>query len=208
MATTSVTVPAVNRNLAFSGWIDLFRALAALAVLYGHGRTLFLKSVTPTETLSFLSRVLYFLSGYGHTAVVVFFVLSGFLVGGAVIRAVREERWSWSRYAIQRGTRLYVVLIPALFLTVAWDYAEGVQSEGLVPNDDTAVAIISSSTIRENTSPTIFAGNLAFLQTIVVPPLGSNPPLWSLANEFWYYPSCFPCSGSLLQAGVGVSGSG
>jgi peptidoglycan/LPS O-acetylase OafA/YrhL len=32
-----------------------------------------------------------------------------------------------------------------------------------------------------------FFGNLAFLQTIVVPTFGSNGPLWSLANEFWYY---------------------
>jgi peptidoglycan/LPS O-acetylase OafA/YrhL len=32
-----------------------------------------------------------------------------------------------------------------------------------------------------------FIANLAFLQTIVVPVFGSNGPLWSLANEFWYY---------------------
>jgi peptidoglycan/LPS O-acetylase OafA/YrhL len=28
---------------------------------------------------------------------------------------------------------------------------------------------------------------LAFLQTIIVPVYGTNGPLWSLANEFWYY---------------------
>jgi peptidoglycan/LPS O-acetylase OafA/YrhL len=30
-------------------------------------------------------------------------------------------------------------------------------------------------------------GNLAFVQTIAVPTYGTNGPLWSLANEFWYY---------------------
>jgi peptidoglycan/LPS O-acetylase OafA/YrhL len=30
-------------------------------------------------------------------------------------------------------------------------------------------------------------GNYAFLQGIYVPTFGSNGPLWSLANEFWYY---------------------
>jgi peptidoglycan/LPS O-acetylase OafA/YrhL len=30
-------------------------------------------------------------------------------------------------------------------------------------------------------------GNLLFLQTIKVPVFGSNGPLWSLSNEFWYY---------------------
>ncbi len=32
-----------------------------------------------------------------------------------------------------------------------------------------------------------FLGNVACLQTIFVPGFGSNGPLWSLANEFWYY---------------------
>jgi peptidoglycan/LPS O-acetylase OafA/YrhL len=29
--------------------------------------------------------------------------------------------------------------------------------------------------------------NLLFVQTIAAPTFGSNSPLWSLANEFWYY---------------------
>jgi peptidoglycan/LPS O-acetylase OafA/YrhL len=29
--------------------------------------------------------------------------------------------------------------------------------------------------------------NVAFLQTIIAPTFGTNGPLWSLANEFWYY---------------------
>jgi peptidoglycan/LPS O-acetylase OafA/YrhL len=32
-----------------------------------------------------------------------------------------------------------------------------------------------------------FFGNLLFLQNILVTPLGSNNPLWSLTNEGWYY---------------------
>src|SRR5207302_8969523 len=34
-----------------------------------------------------------------------------------------------------------------------------------------------------------FLGNLLGLQTVCVPSFGSNGPLWSLANEWWYY--CF-----------------
>jgi peptidoglycan/LPS O-acetylase OafA/YrhL len=36
-------------------------------------------------------------------------------------------------------------------------------------------------------SPSTFLGNLFFLQTVASPVFGSNAPLWSLANEFWYY---------------------
>jgi peptidoglycan/LPS O-acetylase OafA/YrhL len=38
-----------------------------------------------------------------------------------------------------------------------------------------------------------FFGNLFFLQSVVVPPFGSNDPLWSLSYEFWYY-VLFPCA--------------
>jgi peptidoglycan/LPS O-acetylase OafA/YrhL len=33
----------------------------------------------------------------------------------------------------------------------------------------------------------LFFGNIFFLQTISIPCFGTNSPLWSLANEFWYY---------------------
>ena len=32
----------------------------------------------------------------------------------------------------------------------------------------------------------VFA-NVLFMQTVMAPVFGSNGPLWSLANEFWYY---------------------
>src|SRR5262249_24957688 len=39
----------------------------------------------------------------------------------------------------------------------------------------------------ENLNLPAFLGNLFFLQTIFCATFGSNGPLWSLANEFWYY---------------------
>ncbi|MBA4067426.1 MAG: hypothetical protein C0501_27695, partial [Isosphaera sp.] len=185
MADRPMTPPA-GRDTVFSGWLDVFRGLAAFAVLFGHARALFIRSADGGPC-PLAARGLYLLSGFGHQAVMVFFVLSGYLVGGTVVRAVRGGRWSWGRYLLQRGTRLYVVLIPALLLTLLWDRAEGLRSAGLSPNDDTAAANIRSETIREHTGAGVFAGNAAFVQTILVPPLGSNTPLWSLANEFWYY---------------------
>jgi peptidoglycan/LPS O-acetylase OafA/YrhL len=185
MALTPTKSLDVRRDLAFSGWLDLFRGLAALAVFYNHCRILLLRSPELHEHISIVNRVLIHLGRYGHLGVVVFFVLSGFLVGGTVIRAFRDGRWSWGKYAIQRGTRLYIVLIPALILTALWDSATREKSNALVPHEDCATEIIRN--IPSHTSPAIFAGNLAFLQTITVPSFGSNTPLWSLANEFWYY---------------------
>lgn len=203
MASDSHPSAGVSRDLAFSGWLDLFRAAAAFAVVYSHARPLFMVSAVDGQVLTPLSRALYLLSGYGHQAVMVFFVLSGYLVGGTVLRSVRDGRWSWRKYLTQRGTRLYVVLLPALVLTLCWDWGEQRLSAGQVANDDTAVANIRSETIREHTSLTTFVGNVAFLQTVAVPSLGSNTPLWSLANEFWYY-LVFPV-GWLAVAGRNIA---
>src|ERR1039458_8382680 len=51
-----------------------------------------------------------------------FFVLSGYLVGGSVLRSVRTGSWSWRAYLLGRLSRLYVVLLPALLLGGALDW--------------------------------------------------------------------------------------
>jgi peptidoglycan/LPS O-acetylase OafA/YrhL len=85
-------------------------------------------------------------------------------------------------------SRLWVVLIPALLLTLFWDklgYAhapigyEGAYRE--IYNSGPTPAGPSDWSLAS------FFGNLFFLQTILVPCFGTNSPLWSLANEFWYY---------------------
>src|SRR5262249_6167162 len=138
----------------------------------------------------------YFGTGLGHQCVMVFFVLSGFFISSSVLRDLRDSNWSWSGYLKNRCSRLYIVLVPALLLTLFWDqlgmdwfntppiyYGRG--NQNVIQN------------VMERTSLGILAGNFFFLQTIFVPCLGSNGPLWSLSNEFWYY-MLFPCLVLLL----------
>jgi len=61
------------------------------------------------------------------------------------------------------------------------------------------VSDLGSAIPASNLSVGIFFGNLLFLQTIICPPFGSNAPLWSLANEFWYY-ALFPVALCALLA--------
>src|SRR6202030_2366669 len=70
---------------------------------------------------SALLEVLYFLTGFGHQAVMVFFVLSGFLISSSVMSSQMSGTWSWRDYAINRSSRLYVVLIPGLLFGLLWD---------------------------------------------------------------------------------------
>lgn len=189
------------RGAAASVHLDLVRGLAAVAVLYSHARVLFMKSADQTSiTMDSFDRALYMLSGYGHSAVIIFFVLSGFFIAGSVVRALRTEAWSLSAYLNNRCSRLYVVLVPCLLLTLFWDSATTVVSSESPSNNDTATAIITDSEAAQRLGAATFVGNLFFLQTILVKTYGSNTALWSLANEFWYY-VIFPCAVIAISSG-------
>src|SRR5579871_6819595 len=96
--------------------LDALRGFAALSVLLNHWRGAFFADYSSLAHQNPLMAAAYVASGLGHQWVIVFFVMSGYLVGGSVIRSVTEGRWSWSSYLLARLTRLYVVLLPALLL--------------------------------------------------------------------------------------------
>ena len=97
-----------------SSALDGIRGAAALAVYLGHLRaSLFVDALE--AHLGIVGRFFYYATGLGHQAVVVFFVLSGFLVGGSLLRT-EPEPGRWRAYALARATRLYVVLLPACII--------------------------------------------------------------------------------------------
>jgi peptidoglycan/LPS O-acetylase OafA/YrhL len=82
-----------------------------------------------------------------------------------------------------------MVLIPALLLTLALDSAGKIMG-GRAGYEGAFYELINSGpriSSPADLSITTLAANALFLQTILVPTFGSNGPLWSLANEFWYY---------------------
>ncbi len=99
-----------------SQFIDAARWIAALAVLIGHAGVLINISdimVAPHEPGVY---VWWFLATFWHQAVVVFFVISGFLVGGRVLRGLRRPDRFLGDYMIDRFSRIYIVLVPVLAL--------------------------------------------------------------------------------------------
>lgn len=182
------------RGRMASTHLDLTRGLAAIAVLVYHVRYRFFVDFADVESPGLLAKGFYTATAFGHDAVMVFFVLSGFLISLSVRRACQESRWTWRKYSADRLTRLYVVLFPALLLTLVWDNI-GLWIAGTHPIYSGASQgwIHDYFNVADRINVTTLLGNVCFLQTIYVPPLGSNEPLWSLANEFWYY-VLFPCA--------------
>jgi peptidoglycan/LPS O-acetylase OafA/YrhL len=79
-------------------------------------------------------------------------------------------------YAVDRVTRLWIVLIPAFVVSLAIGAYTGAIDPGTV-----------SYAVANEYSVVSFLGNLIGLQDVALTRFGGNFPLWSLANETWYY---------------------
>jgi len=182
--------------------LDLVRAGAALLVCLEHWRNLLYVDYRQIAAHRTLFAVPYVLTDAGHQAVVIFFVLSGYLISGSVFRMTQRGEWSWKLYLTHRLVRLWIVLVPALVLGALLD------STGLRLHLAPALYAGQTGThmlgdIAQSLHVPVFFGNLFFLQTILVPTFGSNGPMWSLANEFWYY-VLFPCAFLSLRKGTNL----
>ncbi|MBP1204728.1 lipopolysaccharide/colanic/teichoic acid biosynthesis glycosyltransferase/peptidoglycan/LPS O-acetylase OafA/YrhL [Duganella sp. 1411] len=168
--------------------ISLLRGLAALQVAAAHLRAHVFPGLSTLEHPSLWYLGLSFGTGFAHQAVIVFFVLSGWLVGGSLLDRAGQPR-ALRDYAIDRATRLWIVLLPAFLLMLALGLGTG-ELDAARPR-------------LADASPWSLAtllGNLAGLQTMAVPVFGGNFPLWSLAYETWYY-ALFPLLVLALRPG-------
>ncbi|MDB5711498.1 MAG: acyltransferase family protein [Sphingomonas bacterium] len=163
----------------------MIRGLAAVEVAIGHLRAFFFVDYEQSHG-GLMARIFYTVSGLHHEAVMIFFVLSGFLVGGSIIRLNRSGKWRWQNYLLRRLCRLWIVIIPALLLTLIWD-SLGARLNPAGYQGAFYPQLLSGPIAGNDLSLKAFVGNLLFLQRIVVHCFGTNGPIWSLANEFWYY---------------------
>lgn len=167
--------------------LDSLRSIAAFCVLLGHWRAMFFVDWKDVDSKNPLLTIFYAVTGFGHEAVLVFFVLSGYLIGSTIV-ATKEHPHFWGNYLISRLLRLYIVIIPALALTFFVDsLGLALFGGGGVYSGQREFGALMLRPIDSGFAADVFLGNLFFLQTIVVPIYGSNAPMWSLSNEFWYY---------------------
>lgn len=149
-------------NKITSVYLDLIRFLAAVVVFLVHARY-----------ERFTDGWLESMKDYGNDAVMVFFVLSGFVIAFCVDQ--REK--TLTNYLTSRMSRLYSVVVPALLITVLLDYI----GSDIDPQIYT-VAWFDRPVLG-------FLANLLFLNQLWFLNINafSNAPFWSLGYEFWYY---------------------
>jgi peptidoglycan/LPS O-acetylase OafA/YrhL len=117
---------------------------------------------------------------YGRTAVLVFFVLSGFVI--AWVTETRER--TAQEYALSRVARLYSVIVPAFILTAVLDQIAMAINPSLYGPEPLPLML------RGPLDPLLgYVLSIMFLGeswTLVMPP-GSDLPFGTLNYEAWYY---------------------
>jgi peptidoglycan/LPS O-acetylase OafA/YrhL len=173
-------------------FMDMARWIAAAMVLLAHLRAPLLMSFPrlPPEARTVWVRAWFFVTGFHGEAVIIFFVLSGFLVGGLAAARAQEGRFDPASYAVDRFSRLFIAFIPAVFLTLALDRLGSSLFGTTGIYDGTNPMIIekvNGKVFVDYLGLPVLLGNLAMLQGYFVESLGSNEPLWTLSTEFWFY---------------------
>lgn len=157
------------------------RWLGMLLVLGVHATALFINfdKLTLQTASIFVSSWRIFVSySFGRQAVIGFFVMSGFLVGGYVLAHLNSNKPFLREYFIHRIVRIYMVVIPAIVLTFLFDTIGRV----FFPATYGGYPIFDA-----HYEPRFILTNLLNLQGVIAPHYGSNGPLWSIGYEFWYY---------------------
>ncbi|MFT4061218.1 MAG: acyltransferase [Edaphocola sp.] len=153
------------RNL--KGWssyyLDVVRITAAFIVLVAHALA--------TSNRAFESNI--FVAHLSHNAVVVFFVLSGFVISHTTYSTKRNA----IEYFAARYGRLYSIMFAAVLLTVlCYLLGKGVHAPTISEYDQGNFATRALLSL-------FYLNEIWFLSAA---PL-INGPLWSLGYEFWYY---------------------
>lgn len=153
----------VNRTTSL--YLDLVRFVAALLVF-----------ITHFSTTWGSGGLLWQLQPLGSDAVVVFFVLSGFVIAHATARPNATGR----DYTVSRVARMYSVCVPALILTYG---LEALNLDSPIEASACGLCLGPAHFAGQVLDAALFTGQLWFRHV----PAGANTPYWSLGYEVPYY---------------------
>lgn len=177
--------------------LDGLRGLAALYVMIGHSRWLLWEGYSEgylkhTTEYGWIDKMLmYFLSlfKFGHESVLLFFVLSGFLIHKGYVKKFLNDALqsvNLGQFYIKRIRRIYPPFLFALCLTGLLDFI-GRNFGFTIYTGNTSNAGINVTVGNQSLSFLTFIGNIFFLFKEYVPIFGTNGPTWSLKLEWWFY---------------------
>ena len=157
-----------------SVFLDVLRCFAAQMVLVEHVLT------------SYGFREVF----VGSFGVVVFFILSGFLISMSAARDAERNVFTFKGYLIGRFSRIFTLYVPVLFLVLLCDHFVSVYGGGALEKVDEQRSLInflgSILMLQQNPISEILSQVLG-LGFFEIKPYGSARPIWSVAVEWWIY---------------------
>lgn len=161
-------------------WLDLFRFACAFLVVIGHARGFLFDDYASINAndKNIWTAAFFGVTRLGHEAVIAFFVLSGYFVGGKALAKLASGAFNKNDYALDRISRIFLPLFPIVFFT----------------------ALVSEL----NDGIFFVVGNILGFQGWAIPVLTANGPLWSLAYEIWFYVLVYVLADILIKKKVGV----
>jgi peptidoglycan/LPS O-acetylase OafA/YrhL len=190
-------------NTEQSTFLDFVRGLAALLVLFAHAQQIMINPYWyPHKVLDDnIFRLLY--SHIGAFGVMLFFVLSGFLIFFSMRNNILNggtNSFDVKRFARSRLNRLWPPLIISLVLAASIYFLLAILGLTEAENFSTGQEMYLARKSVQFNSVDMF-GSLFFLNTII-PAVHSpsiNGPLWSLAHELWFYVIAGLCLASFYR---------
>ncbi|GAA1278282.1 acyltransferase family protein [Arthrobacter pascens] len=162
-------------------FFDFARGISAQAVVLGHALNIFVPGIFMVPG----QRVFYIQS----FAVVIFFVLSGYLITSAVLKKRSHAGFTFGNYLMDRVARVVYPLLPAVALIVAFDFLvfQGSRRLPFINIDLSPQAIAGSFTMLFNHPVLQEVAVRTSTTWIDVGPVGTGAPLWSVTAEWWIY---------------------
>lgn len=167
--------------------LDHIRWFAGMLVALSHIKSYVIEDYPGGGSI--LTRSFYFISGFGHAAVVVLFVLSGFLIGGKLldISSSKGGEKLISRFLVDRFARIFIVWWPALFFAAIVVMSLAAMSVKVPIVSDAYWTTGWRGSIFQDNQPKVWILNLLGLNEFLGSSVISNGPVWSLAYEWYYY---------------------
>jgi len=173
---------------AQSTYLNFVRAGAAFAVLIGHTAHFFLSDSAVRS------------SHIENAGVLVFFILSGFLISFSVFRNFQNKTYTFKTFCIDRFCRIYCAFIPALLFVKILD---SFTLSLAIDSSARLSELTYISGMQDNQGWLTFFGNLFMLQDfpvfqvlrrmgfknspIMIDTFGSGSPFWTISIEWWIY---------------------
>ena len=139
--------------------LEALRGIAAFYVVLHHTYDVFLKTSSPYA----------FLFEFGQEAVILFFILSGFVIEYSFSQSKDK---TFKTYFFKRFNRIYIPIIIIFIVNYLLFYWQG-----MIHNFD-------FSNLAGNL---LMAQDLPYKPNIICLPFLDNSPLWSLSYEWWFY---------------------